>query len=275
MKEEVNIIPDCINEPIKSLATPASSEIGQTLADLLYMATGHIHLVADKSRLKNQAKLEQFKIDLQDAISKKNEDVLVEPKLQVVGPAFERVQYCLEEPEIREMFKNLIANSADKNYQTMIHPSFSEIITHLSPLDAQNLMLFRTKDSYPIVNYRHLHEDMHYNVLLENAFLANFNAHEGSLTFLKLQAASLDSLSRQGLINICHQEWLTNSNLYSPFEETPVFENFKAQLDRLAKTSGESEQYGKSHIDLEKGLVRITNLGRTFLSVCCPSTDSE
>ena len=152
----IQALPSCIDEPAKSIALPVTSELGLFLSDLLYHVTGKIHLSADKKRAQNAHELKIFQEELAAEIQKKPAEYLTDPKQQVVGQAFEQVKNCLGEEEIRKMYERLIANAADSRYQALVHPSFPSMISQLSPLDAENLELFRHNldKRFPIVNFQ-------------------------------------------------------------------------------------------------------------------------
>lgn len=117
--------------------------------------------------------LDVFKKSLGDKLNAKPEECLVEPRMQVVGPAIENVKYCMDEPQISEMFQNLLANAADERYQSKVHPSFPAMIAQMSPLDAENLGLFRQVDQYPIVEFRYILFDDTFRTAQSNVFAAN------------------------------------------------------------------------------------------------------
>ena len=60
----------------------------------------------------------------------------------------------MNEDEIREMFEKLIINSFDNRKIEKIHPSFSDIIQQMSPIDAQNLKCFSVGENLPICEIR-------------------------------------------------------------------------------------------------------------------------
>ena len=120
----INAVPSCIDEPVKAVLNPGANQIGTLFGDLLAMATSKIHFSAEKMRLQQAHDLEEFKKSLSDKLNAKPEECLVEPRMQVVGPAVENAKYCMDEPKIREMFQNLLANAADERYQSKVHPSF-------------------------------------------------------------------------------------------------------------------------------------------------------
>ena len=57
---------------------------------------------------------------------------LIQPRNSVVGPAVERLKYCLDEKEIRDMFLNLLSASVDSRKAGQVHPSFADIVSQMS-----------------------------------------------------------------------------------------------------------------------------------------------
>lgn len=85
----INAVPSCIDEPVKAVLNPGANQIGTLFGDLLAMATSKIHFSAEKMRLQQAHDLEEFKKSLSDKLNAKPEECLVEPRMQVVGPAVE------------------------------------------------------------------------------------------------------------------------------------------------------------------------------------------
>ena len=260
----INAVPSCIDEPVKAVLNPGANQIGTLLGDLLAMATGKIHFSAEKMRLQQAHDLETFKKSLSDKLNDKPAKYLVEPRMQVVGPAVESAKFCMAEPQISEMFQNLLSNAADERYQSKVHPSFSAMIAQMSPLDAQNIALFDKLDTYPIVQYKYEMENSH-TIAFTHCFLANSQMTDR--LSLELQSASLSSLERQGLVTIDYGVWLTDESQYKAFENTAIKAELDQKLQMFKTTSEENNKYFKA-VAFDKGVVRLTPLGKTFISVC-------
>lgn len=264
----LNSVPECVNEPIKAILNPAANQIGNLLGDLLTMATSKIHFSAERMRIRQAHDLEEFKKSLTDKILEKPEECLVEPRLQVVGPAAENAKFCIGEPQIAEMFQCLLANAADSRYQSKVHPSFAGIISQLSPLDAENLVLISQKDSLPIVEYRYNYQDDSYRVVFQNYFLEN--AKMRTEDDLARQSESLSALQKQGLVMISYSRWLNNEKEYSKFKETETYrkmESEAAQARAIFDLANQNIQsVGKA--DFQKGMVELTPIGKAFAEVC-------
>ena len=92
----INAVPSCIDEPVKAVLNPGANQIGTLFGDLLAMATSKIHFSAEKMRLQQAHDLEEFKKSLSDKLNAKPAECLVEPRMQVVGPAVENAKFCME-----------------------------------------------------------------------------------------------------------------------------------------------------------------------------------
>lgn len=267
----INAVPSCIDEPVKAVLKPGANQIGTLFGDLLAMATSKIHFSAEKMRLQQAHDLEEFKKSLSDKLNAKPEECLVEPRMQVVGPAVENAKYCMDEPKIREMFQNLLANAADERYQSKVHPSFSAIIAQMSPLDAENLSPFRKKEVYPIARYKFNLSGGGEYVSFTHCFLVNSKMKTADE--LELQAASLSSLERQGLIEIIYGQLLLDKTVYEPFENTEIMQRSRITLSIYQAMENENTPDDMRHTSVtqQNGIVKLTPFGKEFTQVCFSS----
>lgn len=72
-------------------------------------------------------------------------DQLKEPPLNIIGPALEASKYYIATEEMREMFANLIVHACDQQMEPTVHPSFINILTQMSSIEASILSSFRPK----------------------------------------------------------------------------------------------------------------------------------
>lgn len=267
----INAVPSCIDEPVKAVLNPGANQIGTLFGDLLAMATSKIHFSAEKMRLQQAHDLETFKKSLSDKLNAKPKECLVEPRMQVVGPAVENAKYCMDEPKIREMFQNLLANAADERYQSKVHPSFSAIIAQMSPLDAENLSLFRKKEVYPIARYKFNLSGGGEYVSFTHCFLVNSKMKTADE--LELQVASLSSLERQGLIEIIYGQLLLDKTVYEPFENTEIMQRSRITLSIYQAMENENTPDDMRHTSVtqQNGIVKLTPFGKEFTQVCFSS----
>ncbi|MEG7636822.1 DUF4393 domain-containing protein [Enterococcus casseliflavus] len=246
-----------------------------SLEDWWYVNYGHdISKTASLLRAKNEVDVEKFKEDiLKEASTVKPENIL-EPKINILGPALEASKYYIDEEQMRKMFAKLIASSMDKSKEGFARSSFVEIIKQLTPIDAMNLktlydnggedvickLIFRALNGY------HLHSS---HVI--------FN--EDDISTHGITESSLDNLVRVGLIEIDYSRQLANTfavQKYNQIQTMPLYQEALTEMEtvniQIRHTTNQSilkEMGGSEYsIDLIKGAYKLTSFGKDFCISC-------
>lgn len=254
MTEELKRAAENLSEPINAVTTPMATSVGNTLKDLWDCVFGPFHNFAEKKRLSRQKDLDDFENELYDEVNKIPKEDLIEPKISIVGPALEASKYYFEEKEIRDMFAKLIASSMNRKKASTVHPAFTEIIKQMTPLDAQNLSIIFKQIVSPICKYLNLINSSGSLTLQAIELETNIFLENKECTNLKLQSVSIAFLSKMGLIEVSYEQYLEYHD-YSKFYTTSLF----SQLVSMNKNE---------KIDIQKGMVTITPLGKDFKSIC-------
>lgn len=251
-----------LSEPLNKLLVPVSSSVGSTLQDLWDLVFGGLGIYVEKKRLRRLQALETFKSSLEAKVASIPETNLTEPSLAIIGPALEASKYYFEEPELREMFANLISASMDSEKATSVLPCFTEIIKQLSPLDAQNLACFHNSDHgrFPLAEYHARSKDHSFTVLQQNVFLSNPNEQD-----IDRQSISIAALARLGLVTITYDRTFSDKTIYKVFSNTPTF----LTLATLLKDSDPNRV-----LVANPGQVYLSPLGRAFIDVCIPDSQT-
>ncbi|AJH72241.1 hypothetical protein DJ86_662 [Bacillus cereus ATCC 4342] len=259
MKELLKNISEPVSQAANNLANPLTKSIGQTLSDLWEISIGsHLSLARNKQNYRQERKYEQYKETINSKLQKIPQENLVEPPLHIVGPALEASRFYIEADELKEMFANLIASSMDSRRISQVHPSFTEVIKQLSPLDAANIELFKEGNDYPICDYRASYEGAKgFSTLATNVFLENPDVQD-----LALQATSISNLIRLGLIESPNSAYMIRSDAYEKFEKTKAYKEFVIDISKHIE-NGDIDKDG--HITIHKRLVRLTPMGVDFL----------
>ncbi|MCU4969270.1 DUF4393 domain-containing protein [Bacillus toyonensis] len=250
---EINIIPKFLDEAV----TPLAQRAGNTLSSIWTIAFGGIDIYAEKAQLKRVHALNQFKQELEQAVSSIPEENIVEPPLHIVGPSLEASKYYFENDELRTMFAKLIAASINKETISNAHPSFVEIIKQLSPLDAINLKLFKDNNRHPIVNYVFVTDSGGTMPHKLNTFFGS-----DANTDTDLNAASISNLDRLGLVSISYEHHLTDDARYTPHENTLEYRALKEHFKLRTQNAPVCD------IDIQKGIVDVTPFGENFIKLC-------
>lgn len=250
----VNIsdLPPSFDNAIKNATDKPSLAIGTTFADLWDLVFGGISYLSEKKKFKYAHKLEIFRKQLEESINQIPTDKKIEPSVQTTAQALENSKYCIDEDNLREMFTALISNSMNVDYQKDAHPAFAEILKQMSPLDAEVIKVFKNSPlvGLPIGRYQ-LNENGGYKTLLENVFIDYF------IPNLDACSISISSLTRLGLLKVSYSDVLLNKEAYNGFDVHPWFILLK-------------NKFPDKNITIDKGIVSLTPLGRSFTRICIP-----
>ena len=263
----VNVNPEntekAVGKVVRNVTGELSKEVGFTLANVWHLVFGSFNHQIAKWRIKQQQALDEFSKDVAAKVLAVPEDKRIDPNLNIIGSALEKAKYAIEEPELRNMFANLIASATNSDMANKVQPSFASIIEQLSPLDAQNLATFRTKATQAIAAYRYSLHPKGYLPILDHVFLGNPNEKD-----LEIQSLSLSVLEHQGLVEIDYSSWLNNNDVYNAFGETPFYKARKAPF--IEKPESIDDTPRKKDFIFQKGLVSLTPLGKSFIHICLP-----
>lgn len=251
---EINLVPKFIDEAV----SPPARAVGNTLSNLWELGIGnHISLWIKKQETRHHQNLESYKKSIEEKTQSIPQENLVEPPLNVVGPAIEASKYYIDSEELRNMFANLIASSIDKDRIEKVHPSFVEIIKQLSPLDAKILNLFTLNNSYTICEFRIKDKNKQgFKTYMTNVFL-----ELDKISDLNLVSSSINNLNRLGLIQLSYTDHFADERLYEKFELTPQFKALQAQLKN-------NPVLITSFAHIQKGIIETTQFGKNFISIC-------
>lgn len=268
-------IPESVDNAIKNATDKPTQSIGEILNDLMFLIFGDIHNKAEMRRMRYTAGLEKFKKELNDNINQIPTERLLEPNTRLVLSSLDASKYTVEEENLRKMFARLISKSMDSDYNNFVHPSFVTIIKDMSPLDAENLTLFKNNFQLPIVNYKIVSKNGGYIVLYYNVFLSNPNNAN-----INLQSSSISALERLGLIQVSYMEKFTDLELYEKYKTTSEYKKIYSDLEYCKKLPesaidelSENDKnrivnYKNSRLELDYGIVKPTNLGKDFIKIC-------
>ncbi|WP_430792439.1 DUF4393 domain-containing protein [Bacillus subtilis] len=246
---------------IDEAATPIAKSVGNTLNSLWSLVFGGVDIYVDKVNAKRAHSLQLFKEELEKKVTSIPKERLAEPPLHVIGPTIEASKFYFENDELRSMFANLIAASIDGETINKTHPAFVECIKQLSPLDAKNLKIFKSGNTYPIVKYHLVAED-NYIIHKDNVFLENVEVQN-----IDLNSTSLTNLNRLGLLKIGYDSTLIREGAYDKFYTEPCFQSLK-DIFKSGKQKEDKTLSDYIDIDIKKGFILLTPFGSNFIDIC-------
>lgn len=247
LTKNIPIYPDAIQ--------PAAKEVGKSLETVA--KTVNVALLPLKAMVWSFDKLQGF-IDtiVSDKLKNTPANEIQTPKANIVVPALQALSYTGDEPELQELFANLIASSMDKHTSDFVHPSFVEQIKQLTPDEAKLLKYFSVTTNLPTITIRsELKEgkggwDVYRHVSLFGEKSGCENPH--------LTSVALDNLIRLGLIEIPHTYSYTDKMIY---EELKNDSNVKSACEQIDKEEGRK-------CKIVEEMISITDFGNQFINIC-------
>ncbi|MGV0733057.1 DUF4393 domain-containing protein [Mycolicibacter sinensis] len=196
-----------------------------------------------------------FESEMADRLQDIPEEELMTPSMNVAGPVVQGISFTVDEPDLRAMYLNLLATASDRRVQQAAHPSFAEIIRQLSAEEAKWLAGVLPSGQEPMVEIRA--EDNPgggYRVLATNVL--DWVETNGEHVSRPEHSLYVDNWQRLGLVNIDFGAHLARDDAYGWVESNPLFTALRSQ-----------HSSGGTKVKFEKGILRVTEFGRTFFEV--------
>ena len=196
----------------------------------------------------------EFHSDMAQKVADIPEEYLTTPSPSVAIPAMQGLGYSVDEPELKEMYLNLLATATDDRVKEAAHPSFAEIIKQLSPGEANLLLESLRQGSMAVGRLMRKAESGEGGTLATEHIIQLVESETGLPAEELSIAVWIDNWIRLGLVEVDYSRAFVALARYDYIEKRPEFA-------RLA----ESDARGKESLTVEKGILRSTNFGSRFL----------
>lgn len=256
-KDGISVVGEIIkaagsNEQVKE----AASNLGQTAVTITKTINNALLPLAAVNFAFDKAKT-YFSQHFQQDLSAKAENIppenLVEPKASVAGPTLQGLAFTHEEPNLKEMYLNLLATAMDNRIAQNAHPAFVEIIKQLDSEDARLIKgALQSTAPIAIVQIHRKSQNGGYHILV-NHLLNLQNTVTGQSIEDPRLAAMIDNWIRLGLVTVEYDKHLNAEEYYSWVKQRPEF----TRLTEAPSTDG-------STINFQKGILQRSNLGVQF-----------
>lgn len=250
-------LPDVANNALN----PVAGKAGETLCDVWELVFGGFGNFVGKVKFKRDLNLEKFKSEIINEVNSIPEENLVEPPLSVIGPALDASKYYFDENTIRTMFAKLISKAMDKDYKDEILNAYTEIIKQLSSIDASILSdLNACGANSPVCNFSRQEDNGSYVIMHTYVYLRENQSDE---QYILENSRSLVNLSRLGLIQVSFVTKMHHDEVYDKYKNLSIstFQNSTTLPDGTTEITTIT-------YDMERGFVRLTPLGESFVKVC-------
>lgn len=256
-KESVSLVTEVIKAAGDNpKVVEAANNLGQTAVTLtktinnVLVPLAAINFAFDKAR-------EYFSGRFQQDIAEKAEAIppehVVEPKASIAGPTLQGLAFTHEEPNLKEMYLNLLATAMDGRSSSLAHPAFVEIIKQLDSEDARLVQgALKSSAAIPIIQIHRNLKTGGYNLLVHHLLDLKDTATGAPVEDPQLPAM-IDNWIRLGLVEVAYDKHLTDSAHYSWAEMRPEY----VRLSQMPQPEG-------AKIEYQKGIMQRTELGKRF-----------
>lgn len=256
-KEGVSLVTEIIkaagNHPT---AKEAAGNLGQTAVTLTktinnaLLPLAAINFAFDKARIYFAS---QFQQDISEKAATIPPEHIIEPKASIAGPTLQGLAFTHEEPNLKDMYLNLLATAMDSRVASNAHPAFVEIIKQLDSEDAKLVRgALQSQSPLPIIQIQSKLKSGGYNVLLRHVINLIDLPSKLSVENPRLPAM-IDNWIRLGLVEVAYDKYLQDIAHYSWAEQRPEYLH-------LSETLNSDEQ----KIEFVKGIIQRTELGKQF-----------
>lgn len=163
------------------------------------------------------------------------------PPNNIAVPAITSISMCSDSPELRDLYAELLLKTMDSRSEPIVHPSYINLISQLSPREALVFISFHKIDSTTLFKEKDAYSSR--NVSIENQFL-NYCSDLGFNESKHVQVW-LENLQRLKLVELLEY---SEVNYVAPDFDTPS-----------PSVRNTTNRY-----------LQLTEYGRTFLEACTP-----
>lgn len=197
---------------------------------------------------------EKFQGDLAATAANIPPDQVIEPKASIAGPALQGLAFAHEEPNLKEMYLNLLASAMDGRVAASVHPAFVEIIRQMNSEEASLIRgCLQTPNGIPIAEIRLMEvASGNWSVLYRHLL----NLHDSTTqtpTENPRLPAFVDNWVRLGLADVDYTTYVATDKAYEWVEQRPEFQKLKLEKEK------------ETHkVQFQQGVIVRTSLGEQF-----------
>lgn len=236
-------------EPVNKLLNPIADSLGQGIGGIFYW----IFQKPIKFKIIKEAEVQDLANKTAERLQNIPEENRDTSNRGLLMKTIEEAQYAISEGDLRTMFANLIASSADNRKNEVISPRFPTILSQISPKDAKALQIIHNQPGYqlPFGFLKIEYNDANRGSRKIAPYLAL--AYDNSV--LPANEANLNNLVSLGIINCKEDFWLTADHY------TKQYELIKEVLFN-SNIPIEDRKDGK--LKMTKGIINTTDFGFNF-----------
>lgn len=210
----------------------------------------------------------EFATDLERVTTDIPPESMIEPKASLAGPTLQGLAFSHDEPDLKELYLELLASAMDTRHASEAHPAFVEIIKQMTADEARALRDVIVYSKVPVARIKAHHRTPQAGTILLVSHLMDWRDLEKEEPLANPNVPIMVvNWIRLGLVEVNYSVWMTNDDAYS-------WMNSRPELAELR------QKYGKGDVEVrpERGILYRTALGERFATatgIIEQSTDQQ
>ena len=215
---------------------------------------------------------DQFEEDMATRLADVPPEQVTTPPTSIAAPIVQGIGHTIDEPELRNLYLNLLASASDLRTAESAHPAFAHVIDQMASSEAQALSvtLRSALQGAPCVAAARIQvfanagesADSSYRVavhcITELHHVSDDPARSEQLT--ERLGVYYANWQRLGLVEIDFSRWPAHEHAFDWVVGHPLY------------TKAVREYTEAARVDFEKGMLRFTNFGVEFARTVLPPT---
>nr|WP_181726538.1 DUF4393 domain-containing protein [Micromonospora provocatoris] len=174
----------------------------------------------------------------------------ITPPANIAVPALQGLSYSFEDPDLRDLYLNLLATATDDRRTDEAHPAFAEVIKQLTPTEAKLLNWVLVETQVPAAWVKRVIKAHTYETVISH-LLPVVDEDSGTPLEFPQMPAWVDNWARLGLVEVTYQHQDTDDPDYSWVIERPEYIRIASREPDVA-------------FEVTRGLVWQTAFGERF-----------
>ena len=206
----------------------------------------------------------EFVEDLANVLADVPDEELVSPAPIVAAQAIEGLAYSLDEPDLKQMYLNLLASASTAKRASIAHPAYASIIQQLSAEEAPHLArMFDDSQGRPLAEIR-LDRGAGQFVTLVRHVADLRDAKTDEPIEVEGWAAFVENWVRLGLGTVSYDTYRIAQTAYDYVHHRPEYQQFERGYAQVGLPEGQE-------LTFAKGLFIPTMFGIRFRGAAMPS----
>src|SRR6266581_1884348 len=172
---------------------------------------------------------------------------MITPPASVAVPAMQGLSYTFDEPDLKDLYLNLLTTATDDRRTDDAHPAFADVIKQLTPSEARLLNEILGQAAVTIARVKNMVESGGFHLRITH-LLPLGSAETGEPTEIPQVAAWVDNWARLGLVEVTYEHHRVGDSAYDWVPTRPEYIRI-------------SLEPGINRLEFDKGLLRRTAFG--------------